>query len=422
MVVDPAALDALLVERARVAPHKVQHAVSWYHLQCQQRGLPALEPRGLPLRPFLLPQALVPRLEIALAGVAAALETVQAARGPCPEGFSPLEQRHRAAGHRLDLWRPDLRLERGAMGLLDLNVGTPTAVTIFETDLLREFYFKMFEALDLDAKALGLAHHAAVAPRVVTLLRARFPHVTTVLAVNDPSRLLDAHQYDGQLAGFLDGIQRGWGVDVVVASPQQAATAAVLGDPRTLVLQLNTEDLTLEPAWQRYLPLLSVSDVEHRWWTSPFSGALEKHLLPSLSQRPWPAPLCVPEAMAVTPEVLADLLQNQDAWVVKHGGNLKRVLVGRACQQSTWRDGVTLAAHLGGYVAQRLVQQVPSVVPVWEDGAVKLVEVEEEYSPFILEGKILTFFVRYLPLGSPSMVVSPPPKDLGLGVAWSWAG
>lgn len=420
-----ASFDERLAERVAERPDAVRAVVNTYRERCARLGIPPLAGASLPLRPFFLSPRQVRVLTEGLGLLFERLGSLTPAvllPGADPVAIN-LWDRHRRSPAFWHLMRPDTIFHDGEPSLIDLNLGTAAAVTCFETDLLAGFYRELFAALDLDPAPLEPALDGSVLEGQCRSLRRHLPRFDRIAALLQPTDSLEDQLalFGGQLAGYLEQLEQILGVEVLLTSPEDGLASGLLASPGTLIFQLGMIDLAVPARRVALAPLLELPGVERRWVSSPFTSLYEKNLLPLLASRGL-GQLAVPATVPVRVVDVDDLVRRREHLVLKHGRNLKRVLVGAQTPPELWRDAVVLSAHIGEYLAQERVVPMVERIPVLLGERIAHVDVSPEFSPFVVDGELSAVFVRYLPLGSSSAVVSPPPVDLGLGVAWAVTG
>jgi hypothetical protein len=224
-----------------------------------------------------------------------------------------------------------------------------------------------------------------------------------------PAQTRNAAEFEGQELGFVERFSRGCLVPVKMFEfPGCFDPYPYLKRPLHVVpigqFQLNR---SLHVAHlHMFLSAENVRFTSH-WLDSLF----EKRLLTLLSGERLSPQVSVPTT------VFAPTVPDADpaAWVLKHGSNMKRVVVGA---EDPAGFATALQAADSQWILQACAPTAHIRLPFLREGRVTLVDVVPEFSPFFLDDEIVAIFVRFVDADSTSTVVSPPPPNLGLTTAW----
>jgi hypothetical protein len=390
---------------------QLQQHLDSYIERLHAAGVHCVHRASVPLRPVFLDPKWLDELKTALRALRHRLGApeVLAAAAASASAVDNAQRETDAyrSGDFLPMLRPDLRIDtHGHARLIDINAGTAAAVTAFETDLMTDLYLGMRDDGLYGPTCERLRERAIHSSfrcdhSIVDALAARVntTGAETIFCVR-PAQTRNAAEFEGQELGFVERFSRQCSVPVKLFEfPGSFDPYPDMKRPLHVVpigqFQLNR---SLHVAHlHMFLAAENVRFTSH-WLDSLF----EKRLLTLLSGERLSPQVSVPTT------VFAPTVPDADpaAWVLKHGSNMKRVVVGA-------EDPVGFATALQAADSRWIIR-----LPFLREGRVTLVDVIPEFSPFFLDGEVVSIFVRFVDADSTSTVVSPPPPNLGLTTAW----
>ena len=396
---------------------RIEMHVDRYVDACRGLGIDC-DKDWVPLRPLFMQPEDVAGVEEGLKKLRTSLrqdEVLKRVLTRVPERYRGFAAQHFALSSHLTLMRPDLLGPTNDLAIIDLNVGSATSVTAFETDLMNAFYHDMLG--DGLFGNLTPQYSASVVDAQATFIANANPGLEQILALTERGALEhDAKIFAAQRQGFVAKLERATSLNALdYVFPGNAPVRELL-EKKTLLYPLGQFNVHFG-AQMKQLDRFLKNKQGATFFTSPFDSLYEKWLLDELEDSFGE----LRKATTTTPKDIDANALDKNAWVLKHGDNAKWVFVGDELSEAQWQKAVQDCAEDEPWILQKRIAPVPAKLPFLREGAIVFDGVFPEYSPFMLDDKLIAIFVRFVPQSSKSTVVSPPPKNLGLGVAWAWA-
>lgn len=113
----------------------------------------------------------------------------------------------------------------------------------------------------------------------------------------------------------------------------------------------------------------------------------------------------------------AEYRLERERFVLKRAFDGKDTYVGTSCNGRIWNRMIQRVLDGKDYVMQSYHPMPQTLLPISTDGTdLQWVQVSFEFSPFLVGGEFAGGIVRYAP-AKEGLIMSPPPEDMGLGIA-----